>query len=517
MGGGPRRPGGSGEGREWEKRESPLDRSRETAFGREFSTPGYEGIGDGPVAKDPALEEIRLLADGYDKGYYDSYEVIEPTRVDSIDARRASQAEAPVVRSFFRPLADLLRSIGVAKEAPEAEPIRSEAPIDDVYGPHYYRDRSFYEGLPFDGLMEDGTRYFPTWNLEGKTYEVSGEGMVTFTGRVFGQGSASTVYEAVFDSPDGQRVVAVKIRDHALDFLMGEEAAIREVDTLMQLPDEIAPGYYGMMAVEGATAIVMDVAPGQYWTQVDPARINEKTVEDLHAIFDTLEGMGWRPSDFQVTVDEMGRAHLIDFEGLNVESLFPTTRSDVFLWFAKLRSEAGLPTEFLDREIGRDAVTVTNRMQEILGVNADTYVYRASRPRWIQSGEIGLNKDSVARLADPYTHPELLPELERAYTDLDAADALFDPALQRGVPASDLDSPGLNVSTNKDEILTRYGGGQGSDRVLIRFRIGDVPDARLYPDMGGGMGDRTIFYVTGKGPVPVEVYDPATRTWVKPQ
>jgi hypothetical protein len=159
---------------------------------------------------------------------------------------------------------------------------------------------------------------------------------------------------------------------------------------------------------------------------------------------------------------------------------------------------------------------VLDRMKEILGVTDDTYVYRASKPQWIQRGRIGLNQNSVALVHDPYNRPELLTDIQSAYSDVGAAEVLFDSMWQNATKASALENPGLNVSTDEAEILARYGGGPGSERVLIRIRLGDIPNARLYPDVGGGTGDKTIFYVTGEGSsVPVEVYDHAARSWAK--
>lgn len=171
---------------------------------------------------------------------------------------------------------------------------------------------------------------------------------------------------------------------------------------------------------------------------------------------------------------------------------------------------------FADPVSGHEA-TVLDQMMGALGLTADSYVYRASRPQWIQNGRIGLNRDSVAMIHDPYSNPDLLPDIKRAYEDLDAAEALFESMWDNGQKASGLEFPGLNVGTDAVGIVERY-GGPGSERVLIRMRLSDFEGVRVYPDVGGGAGDKSILYVTGENrSVPVEIYDSATGEWVRPE
>ncbi|HSA58208.1 MAG TPA: phosphotransferase [bacterium] len=317
---------------------------------------------------------------------YADYDVIPGTQVSDVAARRASQGEPAVLASVFGPLVDFLKSRDVG-ETPEQP---AEMPLERVYGPHYDYEPGFYASLPADGRKVDGAWFFPGLKLEGKSFAMIEGGEVTFTGRVFGQGSASTVYEAEWRTPDGeQRLVAVKIRDHALDPLLAEKAASREIDALVKIPSELAPNYYGTTIVEGMTAIVTDVVPGQFFRDVDPVRINENTVADIHAIFDGLEGEGWSPGDFQVNIDAMGRARLIDFEGLDVgPNGTSTTRWDVFRSLADLRRQAGLPTDFLDREIASEP-------DQNVG---PALVKRPSGPASLQ--DLRLNEGETQRIGD---------------------------------------------------------------------------------------------------------------------
>jgi len=96
----------------------------------------------------------------------------------------------------------------------------------------------------------DSVRYYPILDLANRTFSLPDGGRLTFSGRIFGQETASTVYEAVLDSSaEGVcRLVAVKIRDHG-------EARDREESGITDSKGEIQ--------IEGQRAVMMDAIPGK--------------------------------------------------------------------------------------------------------------------------------------------------------------------------------------------------------------------------------------------------------------
>src|SRR4030095_2427197 len=109
-------------------------------------------------------------------------------------------------------------------------------------------------------------------NLD-KVYDTPDGGKLRFTGNILGQGSASTIFEAKIMTPEGERIVAIKIRTHAqpgkmlaedpgfkrADWEASVKAQIADEGKAAQILAQFDPAYQntGMMTVEGGHAGVI--------------------------------------------------------------------------------------------------------------------------------------------------------------------------------------------------------------------------------------------------------------------
>ncbi len=213
-------------------------------------------------------------------------------------------------------------------------------------GPHYYQDPTFFKNMP-KSVSVNGFVFHPIpYEFKGMALNLDSGAKLQLTGRVFGQGSASTVFEGkIISGPGKGDVVAVKIRDHSTrPVIEANEVAMREVGHLKGA-QEAQMGrvkYYGKGEFRGMTATVTRPAQGMNWSGVNPHWINNTTFKELGRLFDQIEARGLRPGDFEITIDRRGRVYLIDVEGLNANHDLPYSRDRAFARLHDLRRRAGL-------------------------------------------------------------------------------------------------------------------------------------------------------------------------------
>ncbi len=169
--------------------------------------------------------------------------------------------------------------------------------------------------------LTDGVALYPIIpNIAGRVVTLGSSSSITFTGRVFGQGSASTVYEATLSLPSGEtRRVAVKIPDHGRPENYGHMA--QEAENLQWAVENglTDTQYYGMGEIDGMPVVVSDVVPGvdpAFQGTIDPAWITRTTIEEVFVLYGRLGELGVGVGDLQFTLGRDGHARLMDFEGL---------------------------------------------------------------------------------------------------------------------------------------------------------------------------------------------------------
>lgn len=213
-------------------------------------------------------------------------------------------------------------------------------------GPHYFKDPSFYRNMT-EAVTIKGVHYFPIkFDFAGKSFPTEGGGSLRLTGKVFGQGSASTVFEAELTNASGKKhQVAVKLRDHALlskkdaNHLANEE--IKKVKTMERLGAGRVQ-YHGSVEINGMKGIILNRAPGVPYMAVNPRWIKPHTFREIHALFDILDANKIAPGDFQMHIDAKGRVYLVDLEGINSGSDQGNKRLSVINELNKRRTQAGL-------------------------------------------------------------------------------------------------------------------------------------------------------------------------------
>ncbi len=218
-------------------------------------------------------------------------------------------------------------------------PVRMPYQGHEIFGTHYSITPSFFENLTRPQFI-NGVSYYPIIpHLEGQRVPL-GEDHIIFTGRVFGQGSSSSVHEAVLTTETGERIpVAVKIPFHALREIHEIEASVEREASLVQNAEAAGLAgvhFYGITEVAGFPGLVTNIAHGADWNEANPHWINDTTRREMNQLFDQIEALGWQPGDFQVTLDQDGHIYLMDLEGINcVDSAFAYSRQDALNFLAR--------------------------------------------------------------------------------------------------------------------------------------------------------------------------------------
>ncbi len=283
------------------------------------------------------------------------YDTMYDAHTKRLKGTPCSGTELALIRNFARRYEAWLA--GKTAHQPKTSALIENHPIVKAlrklsrpHGPHYYRDAAFYDALPAGGKVIDGVPYFPLIkNIKGHKFQLGSGQTVEFTGRVFGQGSASTVYEAKLTNSKGEvTTVAVKIRDHA----MGADPLhiAKEIRNVQLAAREKLGGvqFFGAAKVDGRLAIVTNVTPGVDFGRANPHWINGTTVKEMNILFDKIERIGLKPGDFQVTIDRDGRVHLMDLEGLHVTGLKQGfSRWEAMEALLLRRQKAGLNTDVI--------------------------------------------------------------------------------------------------------------------------------------------------------------------------
>ncbi len=223
------------------------------------------------------------------------------------------------------------------------------------FGAHYYKDANFYNSLTTATKVGDNFYYPILPGIKGHVAPTHNGGSVEFTGRVFGQGSAATVYEGVMTSPHGEkRIVAIKVRDHGF----ATPAQIANETNLLELAQNSDLGnveFLGMTRVMDRPGIITNVADGAHWEKVDGHWITEHTVVELLRLHTQLIDLGLNPGDLQFMIANPHMAankplvSLIDAEGLHVpHSSKPYSWRQALGILSRRRAESGLPSRDID-------------------------------------------------------------------------------------------------------------------------------------------------------------------------
>ncbi|MBU0672006.1 MAG: transglutaminase-like domain-containing protein [Candidatus Margulisbacteria bacterium] len=238
-------------------------------------------------------------------------------------------------------------------DGPRLDVVEPEVPQDAEYSPHYYLTVAEFAAFPPEGVVNGEAMFFPIIpDIAGRRCELDSGEVIEFTGRVFGQGSASTAYEAILTNASGENTtVSVKISDHATRDVADVNAhRAQEIANLQWAESHglLRARYLGQTEVDGMTAIVTEVARGVDLAEggVNPAWINRSTIEDLYFLLGYLSAEGRATGDFQYTVGPDGRVTLIDLEGTFGSRLPSQTLTEELMALRRCWSQTRDPAEF---------------------------------------------------------------------------------------------------------------------------------------------------------------------------
>lgn len=218
--------------------------------------------------------------------------------------------------------------------------------FERAHGPHYYQSSAFFRNMPTTVRVNGFTFHPIHFDYVGLNFAMESGEEVKLTGKVFGQGGASTVFEGkILSGANRGKTVAVKLHDHSLLSLEASNQAARNEIGQLKRAQQNGLGrveYFGQGEVKGMVATVTNAAPGTTWTGVNPQWINQNTFQEVAQLFDQLEAKGYQPGDFEINIDSKGRVYLVDLEGIDLKSGAATSREAVFARLNWMRSQAGL-------------------------------------------------------------------------------------------------------------------------------------------------------------------------------
>jgi hypothetical protein len=171
-----------------------------------------------------------------------------------------------------------------------------------------------------DGLRQNLQKVFSYIDLQ-KDYPM-GDSKLHFTGRILGQGSAATVFEAKVTGPDGQtKNVAVKMITHP--FKEGVSRSFAREAVIQDTLGKIDPAYkdsnrLNVGGVEGLVMPLFDPKTTLFFESTEDLPLNrradaEAQITDLKKQLDA-KGLECRDVAFALTSD--GKVHIMDVEGI---------------------------------------------------------------------------------------------------------------------------------------------------------------------------------------------------------